>query len=63
MLLHSLWVIPAAVLVLLVFLWFRAGRDLHYMMRVLVHRDSSTSDYQWKRSAPVSATAGCPTSM
>ena len=31
------------------------GMDLHYVVRVLVHRDASTSDHLWKTTARVSA--------
>jgi len=54
---HLLWGIPATLLVCLVALWFRAGRDVGYLMRVLVHRESSTDDYRWKRSMPVAPSA------
>jgi hypothetical protein len=52
---RALWMIPAALVLFLGFLWLEAGRDLGYLMRVLVHRDSSTDDYQWKASAGVAA--------
>jgi CubicO group peptidase (beta-lactamase class C family) len=48
-------VVPASVLAFLAFLWVKAGMDVRYMMRVLVHRDSSTSDYRWKDSMPIQA--------
>jgi len=57
---RALWVVPAMLFALLGFLWIRAGMDVRYMMRVLVHRDSSTSDYRWKDSMPV-APAAAPT--
>jgi len=50
---HALWLVPAGVLCLFGFLWLRAGMDLAYLMRVVVHRDSSTSDYRWKRASAV----------
>jgi CubicO group peptidase (beta-lactamase class C family) len=53
------WIgVPASILLaLLAFLWFRSGWDIRYMMRVLVHRESSTSDFQWKDSMPVAPAA------
>lgn len=47
---HLAWIAPSA---LLAFLWMRAGMDTRYLLRVIVHRDSSTSDYLWKRSMRV----------
>lgn len=47
------WSVPVLSFSFLVFVWIRAGMDVRYMMRVLVHRDSSTSDYLWKHSMPV----------
>lgn len=52
-LVHAAWIIPALVLVGFIFLWWRAGWDLPYLMRVLRHGDASTSDYRWKRSMPI----------
>ena len=37
------------------FLWVRAGMDARYLLRVLVHGDSSTSDHEWKDSMAVAA--------
>ncbi|HSN30375.1 MAG TPA: serine hydrolase [Kofleriaceae bacterium] len=53
-LLHLLWLAPAA---LFMFLWMRAGWDIRYLVRVLWHRDASTSDYEWKAHAPVAASS------
>lgn len=50
---HALWIIPALAVAGFMFLWWRAGWDLPYLMRVLRHRDASTSDYRWKRAMPV----------
>ncbi|MCE9575316.1 MAG: beta-lactamase family protein [Deltaproteobacteria bacterium] len=47
-LVRALAILAALLFAFLIFLWFRAGRDLAYMLRVLGHRDSSTSDYRWK---------------
>jgi CubicO group peptidase (beta-lactamase class C family) len=54
---HSLWIAPALVLVFLVVLWVLAGFDARYVWRVLVHRDSSTDDYEWKDAVRVPAAA------
>lgn len=54
---HTLWLLPAMLFAFLLFLWIKAGMDVRYMMRVLVHRDSSTSDYRWKDSMPVAPAA------
>lgn len=47
------WGVPAALITFVAFLWLKAGMDLRYMIRVLAHRDSSTSDYRWKDSMAV----------
>ena len=39
-------------------LWLLADRDLAYLVRVLIHRGSSTSDFHWKRSAAVLPATG-----
>lgn len=39
------------------FLCMRAGWDVRYLVRVLWHRDSSTSDREWKRAARVAPAA------
>ena len=49
---HLGWLAP---LLFVGFLWMRAGFDLRYMVRVLWHRDSKTSDYRWKDSIPIPA--------
>jgi CubicO group peptidase (beta-lactamase class C family) len=55
--LRALWLLPLALVAFLAFLWLRAGMDLAYMTRVLVHRDSSTGDYRWKRSLTIAPAA------
>jgi CubicO group peptidase (beta-lactamase class C family) len=52
--LHLLWIAP---LLLFGFLFVRADFDLRYLVRVLYHRDSSTSDYRWKASRDIAASA------
>lgn len=54
---HLVWLGP---LVLFGFLWMRAGWDLRYLVRVLVHRDSSTSDLHWKDAVIVAPVAPVP---
>ena len=54
---RALWLITVLVVALFGFLWLRAGMDVHYLLRVLIHRDSSTSDYHWKRAATVAPAA------
>ncbi len=54
-LLQALAILVALLVGFAVFLWFRAGRDLAYMLRVLGHRDSSTDDYRWKDAMGVAA--------
>lgn len=49
---HLIWLTPLA---LLLYLWVRADYDLRYVARVLWHRSSGTSDYQWKGSQPIQA--------
>ena len=39
--------LAAVAVAFVVFLWFEAGRDLHYMIRVLWHGESITDDYTW----------------
>jgi CubicO group peptidase (beta-lactamase class C family) len=50
----------ALLLALGIGMWIVAGRDLAYLVRVLRHRDASTDDYRWKRSAGVDASAPVP---
>lgn len=54
---HARWAVPVLLFAFLFFLWIESGRDVRYMMRVLVHRGSSTSDYRWKDSMPVAPAA------
>jgi CubicO group peptidase (beta-lactamase class C family) len=50
LLLHAVWLGPAA---LFGFFVMQGGCDVRYTMRVLVHRESNTDDYLWKRSMRV----------
>jgi CubicO group peptidase (beta-lactamase class C family) len=47
------WAIGAATVALAGLLWVRADFDARYLARVVVHRDSSTRDYLWKRALPI----------
>jgi CubicO group peptidase (beta-lactamase class C family) len=49
-----MWLLPV---LLFGFVWMRAGFDARYMIRVLWHRDSSTSDYRWKDSRVIRASS------
>ena len=51
---HLVWLAPLAVLI---YLWVRADYDVRYVARVLWHRRSGTSDYQWKASQSIQASA------
>jgi CubicO group peptidase (beta-lactamase class C family) len=51
---HLVWLCPLAVFG---YLWVRADYDARYVIRVLWHGGSSTSDYRWKASRPLAASA------
>ncbi|GAA1867596.1 serine hydrolase [Pseudonocardia ailaonensis] len=64
-----LWIFPTAVALVFVLVLLVAGRgDVPYITRVLVHRDSSITDVDWKSSVTVPAVSprpwagasGCP---
>jgi CubicO group peptidase (beta-lactamase class C family) len=49
--------LAALLVLLLLYIWMKAGWDAGYMWRVLWHQDSGTSDYRWKRAARVAPAA------
>lgn len=52
---HALWIVPVLVAGLFGALVVVGGGDARYVARVLIHRESNTDDYLWKRSMPVDA--------
>lgn len=42
-----------ALVLMITVLWWKADWDMRYLLRVLAHRESSTTDFRWKHSVTV----------